>query len=116
MPSFLFAYSTIYYYNDLLDYDTDKKRSYMPSDKLLYYGDASPYDYVHLLAWVPVVGLSAAFLYSQLLGVVSALAILVNHLRTLLIHLSQGLQFQSLERTLSPMHYLTRFTSSAQNP
>jgi len=84
---FLFAYSTIYYYNDLLDYENDRKRAYMPPDKLLYHGDASPRDYVHLLSWVPVIGLSAAFLYSPLLGVVSALAILTNHFRTILKNL-----------------------------
>ena len=84
---FLFAYSSIYYYNDLLDYDTDRKRSYMPPDKLLYHGDAAPRDYVHLLAWVPVLGISSAFLYSPLLGVVTALTILMNHLRTIVKNL-----------------------------
>jgi len=84
---FLLAYSSIYYYNDLLDYERDKTRAYMPPDKLLYHGSATQRDYVHLLAWIPVVGISAAFIYSPLLGIVTAVTILANHLRTIIKNL-----------------------------
>ncbi len=79
---FLLAYSTIYYYNDLLDYESDKTHRFMPKDKLLYHGKASFRDYLVLLGWMSVVGVSLAFLYSPLLGIFTTLAILFNHLRT----------------------------------
>jgi len=85
---FLVAYSSIYYYNDLLDYETDKKRAFMPPEKLLYHGKASQRDYIHLLAWVSVAGVAAAFMYSPLLGIVTALAILTNHARTVIRNLA----------------------------
>lgn len=84
---FLFTYSSVYYYNDLIDYKSDKKRAYMPSEKLLRHEKATEKDYVHLLAWVPVAGLLSTYLYSPLLAVVAALAILVNHARTVVKNL-----------------------------
>ena len=86
--AFLLAYTTIYYYNDLLDYERDMKHRFMPRDKLLYHGKASFRDYIILLGWIPVVGVSLAFLYSHLLGIFTAFAILANHIRT---HVSQRL-------------------------
>ncbi len=84
LAAFLLAYSSIYYYNDLLDYESDKKRAFMPADKLLYHGDASVRDYIHLLAWVPVVGIALTFIYSPVLGIFTVSAILINHWRTLI--------------------------------
>jgi len=80
--AFLFAYSSIYYYNDLLDYSRDRQQGFMPRDKLLYHGAASHSDYIHLLAWSSILGISAAFLYSPALGVVTALTLAVAYLRT----------------------------------
>lgn len=87
LAAFLLAYSSIYYYNDLLDYESDKKRAFMPPEKLLYHGRASQRDYIHLLAWTPVVGLALCFLISPILGVVVTLAILLNHVRTVVKNL-----------------------------
>lgn|GEM_PF-5208958 len=86
--AFLLAYTTIYYYNDLLDYERDIEHRFMPRDKLLYHGKANFCDYIVLLGWIPVVGVSLAFLYSPLLGIFTAFAILANHIRT---HISQRL-------------------------
>ena len=87
LAAFLFAYSSIYYYNDLLDYNSDTKRRFMPPDKLLYHGHATREDYLHLLAWVPVIGIALCFLVSPLLGIVTVLAILLNHMRSVLKNL-----------------------------
>jgi len=85
--AFLLAYSSIYYYNDLLDYSADVKRRFMPSDKLLYHGHASKRDYIHLLAWTSVLGTALCFLVSPLLGIITVLAVLLNHLRTVVKNL-----------------------------
>lgn len=85
--AFLLAYSSVYYYNDLLDYESDARRKFMPPDKLLYHRRASQRDYLHLLAWTSVLGTALCFLISPLLGVVTVLAVLLNHARTLLKNL-----------------------------
>jgi len=113
--AFFLAYSSIYFVNDLLDSDFDKKRKNNTYPKPLAMEIATPRDYINLSYLHSILGLSACFLFSQVLGVLTLLNLLVAHIRhfvkpiiprTALIMLLEFLNLQAITAAFDPANIL----------
>ncbi len=78
---FFLAYLSTYFYNDLLDYEKDRKRATY-AEKILARGHATPREFIVLLGNISVLSVFLATLWDPLLGLYTVLAILLNNLRT----------------------------------
>lgn len=65
LASFLIAYSAIYPYNDLMDYEQDKKDEFKKVYKALVRGDLKQKDAISLVFGLSIIGLMLASLVSQ---------------------------------------------------
>ncbi len=79
---FFAAYLTTYFYNDLIDYEDDRRKGSVYREKALIMGYATPQEYTTLLGNLSVAAIFLATLWDPLLGFFTSAAILLNNLRT----------------------------------
>lgn len=79
---FFSAYLSTYFYNDLIDYEDDKKKGSVYREKALVMGYATPHEYLILLGNLTVAAVFLATLWDPLLGFFTVTAVLLNNLRT----------------------------------
>ncbi len=81
--AFFIAYTSIYFINDLMDYEYDKKRKHLAYDKPLVTLGIDPKVFAFLGYFHAVTGLSLAFICSTTFGAVLAFTLLLAHIRSL---------------------------------
>ncbi len=85
---FFLAYSSIYFMNDFLDYDYDRKRRSFGYDKPLVTEKINPAVFAYLAYLHLALGILLAILYSKLFSVLIILTVLIAHLRHLIRNLA----------------------------
>jgi len=79
---FYLAYFSTYIYNDLLDFESDKRKKFAYSAKALVHGYASLREFIILLGNFSILFTFLATLWDPLLGMFTVLAVITNNIRT----------------------------------
>ncbi len=80
--SFMILYSSVYYYNDLSDYNSDKKMNFNHKSKLLVKGFFTKKEYKNLFIFSTVSGIVLLWIINTFYAFLSFLLVIFNHLRT----------------------------------
>ncbi|NPA86638.1 MAG: UbiA family prenyltransferase [Candidatus Diapherotrites archaeon] len=79
---FFLVYLNTYFYNDLFDYEEDKKKGAVYKEKALVLGYATPKEFLVLMGNLLAISVFLATLWDPLLGFFSVMALILNNIRT----------------------------------
>lgn len=80
--AFILFYSSVYFYNDLADYEFDKKREYIPKQKLLARGLFKKEEYAASFVFSFVFGFLALLILNPSIAITSTILVFANMIRT----------------------------------
>ncbi len=80
--AFILFYSSVYFYNDLVDYEFDKKRKHVPKQKLLARGLFKKEEYTIGFIFSFIFGFSALLILNPIIAIMSSILVFANIVRT----------------------------------
>ncbi|MCD6398611.1 MAG: UbiA family prenyltransferase [Candidatus Aenigmarchaeota archaeon] len=82
LSGFLLSYSSVYLYNDIIDYEEDKKHKEKIKWKIIARGDLSKKTAKNLILVFVALGVPLSFLVNKFFGIIAVLLILLNVLHS----------------------------------